>query len=557
MLSYQEKYRFWCENSAFDNETQSELRSLTDEKEIEDRFYQDLEFGTAGLRGIMGAGTNRINRYTVGKATLGLAEYLLETDPDAKQKGVVIGFDTRNGSEMLASCAANVLTAKNIPVYLFDQPVPTPVLSYSVRRLNTASGIVITASHNPPVYNGYKVYDPKGYQLGIETADAVLAKINQIEDWGSIPAKGNDALLTMLGDKMLDEFTDTVLQQSTVSDSDAKKDLKLVYTPIHGTGRKPIVSILKKDGFAQVHVVPEQEMPDGKFPTVKSPNPEERGALLCGIKLAEELGADLVIGSDPDADRIGCAVRHDGQMTLLSGNQAGALLTDFILKTKADLGTNPVVITTIVTSDLGLAIAKAHGCQTKQVLTGFKFIGEQITAFEEEQKNGDPNAHHFVLGYEESYGYLAGTHARDKDAVVAAMLIAEMAAFHKKQGKTLIDALEDLYKEHGTYLDKVDSFTLQGKEGLEEICSIMEDLRADHSFLPDVEQTLDYQLGVEDLPHANVLKFYLAGGSWIAARPSGTEPKIKFYYCIREKDQERAQKKLSFLQEIIRKKCGL
>lgn len=557
MLSYQEKYQLWCTSPAFDKETQNELLCLSDEKEIEDRFYKDLDFGTAGLRGIMGAGTNRVNRYTVGKATLGLAKYLLETDPDTEKKGVVIGYDTRNASDFLAKCAADVLTAMNIPVYLFDQAVPTPVLSYSVRRFGTASGIVITASHNPPAYNGYKVYDPKGYQLGIEQADAVLAKMNQIEDWSSIPAKGNDSLLTKLGDSLLNEFTNEVLKQSTFSDRKAKENLKLVFTPIHGTGRKPIAQILEKDGFSDVIIVPEQEMPDGNFPTVKSPNPEERDALLLGIELATSIGADLVIGSDPDADRIGCAVNHNGQMTLLSGNQVGALLVDFLLKTKTVLGSNPVVISTIVTNDLGLTIAKANGCIAQQVLTGFKFIGEKVSAFEAEQQTGAPDAHHFILGYEDSYGYLAGTHARDKDAVVAAMLISEMVAFHKKNGHTLIDALEALYQEYGYYLDKVDSVTLQGKEGLERIAQIMEKLRADHSFLPNLEKTLDYNLGVEDLPPSNVLKFYLTGGSWIAVRPSGTEPKIKFYYCIREKDKETAQKTLSRLQEKIRKACGL
>lgn len=557
MLSYQEKYKEWCSSPAFDDDTKKELAALADEKEIEERFYKDLEFGTAGLRGIMGAGTNRVNRYTVGKATLGLAKYLLENDPEKAKKGVVIGYDTRNNSDSLAKISADVLTAFGIPVYLFDQPVPTPVLSFSVRHFGTASGIVLTASHNPPAYNGYKVFDPRGYQIGIEEAEAVLAKMNEMEDWASIPQKGNDALLTMVGDEVLDLFTTVVLRQSTVSDAETKKALKLVYTPIHGTGRKPVLQILEKDGFTDVTVVAEQEMPDGNFPTVKSPNPEERGALLMGIEMAEKIGADIVVGTDPDADRIGCAVMHKGKMSLLTGNQVGALLVDFLLKTKTVLGTNPVVITTIVTGDMGLAIAKKHGCLTQQVLTGFKFIGEKVTGFEAEQADGKADAHHFVLGYEESYGYLAGTHARDKDAVVAAMLIAEMAAYHKKNGKTLVDALEDLYTEHGFFLDKVESFTLQGKEGLERIGEIMTLLRANPDFLPNVETVLDYSKGVEDLPRSNVLKFYLKGGSWVAARPSGTEPKIKFYYCIREKDRSTAEETLSRLQSIIREKTDL
>ncbi len=557
MLSYKEKYRFWCTSPAFDEDTHRELLALKDEKEIEDRFYKDLEFGTAGLRGIMGAGTNRMNRYTVGKATLGLGLYLLEHDPDTKKKGVVIGYDTRNQSDTLARFSADVLTSLGIPVYLFDQCVPTPVLSFSVRHFGCASGIVVTASHNPPIYNGYKVYDPRGYQLGIEEAEAVLSKMNDLTDWAQIPNSGDDSLLTMVGDETLDLFTNEVLRQSTLKDPEAKRNLKLVFTPIHGTGRKPVLQILEKDGFTDVHMVKEQEMPDGNFPTVKSPNPEERGALLMGIEMAEKIGADLVIGTDPDADRIGIAVRHEGKMSLVTGNQVGALLVDFLLKTKTVLGTNPVVINTIVTSDLGIVIAKKRGCQAMQVLTGFKFIGEKVTLFEKEQLSSLPEARHFVLGYEESYGYLAGTHARDKDAVVASMLIAEMAAFYKKEGKTVIDALSDLYDEFGYYLDKVESFTLQGKEGLERISQIMSQLREDHSFLPGVENVLDYAKGVEDLPRSNVLKFYLSGGSWVAARPSGTEPKIKFYYCIREKDQESAQALLSNLQEKIKEKTGL
>ena len=557
MDSYRAEFEIWKSSPVFDEETRRELESLTDEKEIEDRFYKELEFGTAGLRGIMGAGTNRINRYTVGKATMGLANYLFETDPETKKKGVVIAFDTRNNSTSLARNTADVLTAMGIPVYLFDQPVPTPVLSFAVRHFGTASGIVLTASHNPPASTGYKVYDPRGYQLGIEEAEAVLKKVGEIEDWGAIPTKGDDSLLTMVGDEVLDVFTNAVLRQSTLKDAAAKKALKLVFTPIHGTGRKPVLQILEKDGFTDVTVVAEQKMPDGNFPTVKSPNPEERGALMMGIRLAQTIGADLVIGTDPDADRIGCAVAHEGEMLLLTGNQVGALLVDYLLKTKTVLGENPTVLTTIVTSDLGEAVAKKHGCNVKKVLTGFKFIGEKITEYEAAQMAGEKGVPNFLLGYEESYGYLAGTHARDKDAVVAAMLIAEMAAFHKTQGRTLAEALKTLYDEYGFYLDKVESFSLQGKEGLERIGQIMTEIRSDESFLPGVEKVADYSKGIDSLPVSNVLKFHLAGGSWVVARPSGTEPKIKFYYCIREKDQKKAEETLASLQAIIREKCKL
>lgn len=505
----------------------------------------------------MGAGTNRINRYTVGKATLGLARFLEENRENAKEKGVAIGFDTRNNSTYFANIAAGVLSSLGFRTYLFDQAVPTPTLSFAVRHLGAAAGIVITASHNPPVYNGYKVYDESGCQLGVAEADAVLKKINAIASWSEIPTGRDDKRIVSLGDALLQEFSAAVLRQATFCDAEAKADLKLVYTPIHGTGRVPVLDVLAKDGFSQVQVVREQEMPDGNFPTVKSPNPEERGALEMGISLAEKTGADLVLGTDPDSDRIGCAVRHKGKTELLTGNQVGALLLDFLLSCRTVLGENPMLISTIVSSDLGRAIAKKRGCGCQQVLTGFKFIGEKITQFENEQAEKKDGAHHFLLGFEESYGYLVGSHARDKDAVVAAMLISEMAAYHKKRGKTLVDALQDLYEEVGYYLDSVVSFTLQGKEGIERIGAIMSELRSDSSFLPSVQESLDYSKGIGGLPKSNVLKFLLSDGSWIAARPSGTEPKIKFYYCIKAENQTEAERKLLSLSSLIMNKTGL
>ena len=557
MLSYRENFTLWSQSPAFDAKTRQEVLALTDEKEIEDRFYRDLEFGTAGLRGIMGAGTNRINSYTVGRASLGLARHLEKKYPDGKEKGIVIGYDTRNQSDTLARRTADVFTACGFRVYLFDQCVPTPTLSFSVRHLHCISGVVLTASHNPPAYNGYKAYDNTGCQIGIEEANSVLAEIGAIEDWAEIPEKGNDELLTFVGEDLIHSFTNAVLTQSTLKDREAKGNLKLVYTPIHGSGHVPVLQILEKDGFQNVTVVEEQRLPNGNFPTVKSPNPEERGALEMGIQLAEKIGADLVIGTDPDADRIGCAVHHEGKTVLLSGNQVGALLCDFILQNRTVLGKNPVVINTIVSSDLGCAIAKGRGCESMQVLTGFKFIGEKVTLFEKEREENLETAHHFVLGYEESYGYLSGTHARDKDAIVAAMLISEMAAFHKREGRTLVDALEMLYKEFGYYLDSVDSFTLQGKEGLEKIAEIMKNARANPDFIPNVEKILDYSLGIDSLPPSNVLKFYLKDGSWVAMRPSGTEPKIKFYYCIRSNDKKSAEESLQILRKTLTEKFGL
>ncbi|MBR5295297.1 MAG: phospho-sugar mutase, partial [Clostridia bacterium] len=409
----------------------------------------------------------------------------------------------------------------------------------------------------PPAYNGYKAYDETGCQLGIEDANAVLNKVDEIADWNEIPSKGNDAFLEFIGDAALSDFCNAVLRQATFRDEDAKKDLRIVYTPIHGTGLEPITQILEKDGFTNVTVVEEQKIPDGNFPTVKSPNPEERGALEMGISLAEKIGADLVIGSDPDADRVGCAVNHNGTLTLLSGNQVGALLVDFLLKNRTVLGENPMIITSIVTSDMGKYIAEKSGCGFEQVLTGFRFIGNKMTAYEKEITEKKEGAHHFLIGFEESYGYLCGSHARDKDAVLGAMLVAEMAAYHKQNGKTLIDALEDLYSEFGFFLDKVESFALQGKEGIARIGQIMELLRKEPDFLPGTEKVLDYAKGVDSLPKSNVLKIYLKGGSWVAARPSGTEPKIKFYYSIRENDRASAEKKLEELKKVILEKTGL
>ncbi len=553
-MDYRLKYQSWCESDAIDEDTKKELLALSDEKEIEDRFYKDLEFGTAGLRGIMGAGTNRINAYTVGKATLGLARYLLENFPQTKEKGVAIGYDTRNHSAELARNAANVLTHLGILVYLFDQAVPTPALSFAVRHFACVSGIVITASHNPSQYNGYKVFDQTGCQLGIQDAQAVLENIEAISDWSEIPKEGDDTLLTMLSDETLDQFTTAVLRQSTFKDTLSKRSLRLVYTPLHGTGRKSVLQILEKDGFSQVITVKEQEMPNGDFPTVKSPNPEERGSLEMGIALAKQEGADLVIGTDPDADRIGCAAFHRGEIQLLTGNQVGALLVDFLLKTKTVLGENPVLVTTVVTSDLGKNIAEKRGCQVQQVLTGFKFIGGKVTEFEMERERGDRDAHHFLFGYEESYGYLAGSHVRDKDAVVASMLISEMAAYHKAMGRTLIDALEELYREFGFYLDAMDPFTFHGKEGFLRIQQIMAQMREDPSFLPGVRSVQDFSKGEGGLPPSNVLKFILDGGSWVAARPSGTEPKIKFYYAVREENREKATQTLKLLKEAVLQK---
>ncbi|MBQ4036787.1 MAG: phospho-sugar mutase [Clostridia bacterium] len=542
MCQYQKSYEAWCNDPAIAEEDRKALCALTDEKEIRDRFYTELDFGTAGLRGVMGLGANRMNRYTVARATLGLAT-VLQGERDAFTRGVAIGYDTRNNSAFFARVAADVLTAKGFSVKLFDRAVPTPVLSFAVRELGCAAGIVITASHNPKEYNGYKVYDETGCQLLTDKAKAVTDEVARIKDFSLLPKKGNDALLETVGEELLSRYEERLLSESIVSDESAKAELSVVFTAIHGTGSACTPALLRKDGFRQLALVEEQMVQDGNFPTVKSPNPEEKGALQMGLSLAEEIGADLVVGTDPDADRMGCAARRNGVMTLLSGNQVGALLLDFILKVKKPLPDHPVMINTVVSGELGGALAKSAGVEHVQVLTGFKYIGERITAYEKERALKGDSAPAFLLGYEESYGYLVGEHARDKDASVASMLVCEMAAYHKAQGRTLHDALEELYAKHGYYLDVVESVTLPGKEGMDRIAAMMRQLREEGAPLSELAETLDYQAGVADLPRANVLKFRLQCGSWIAVRPSGTEPKIKFYYSVVAESREAAEKK--------------
>lgn len=533
----------------FDDETKQELLKITDEKELEDRFYKDLAFGTGGLRGIMGAGPNRMNRYTVSKATLGLANYLQAEF--SGEKRVAIAFDSRNHSESFAKSAAEVLAAKGITVCLFNQIMPTPVLSFAVRHLQCAAGIVITASHNPKEYNGYKVYDQNGCQLVPEFADQVIAYVNAITDLRSVPhldfeVAQSSGLIQMVGDEVLEAFLSAVRTQEIYTEP---SDLKVVYTPLHGTGNLPVRRILSD---YHVSVVPEQELPDGNFSTVRSPNPEERDALTLAVEQAKRENADLVLGTDPDCDRVGIAVRHKDEFVLMSGNQVGALLADFVLRFKKEqLNEKSTMVKTIVTNDLGANIGRKYGLQIVETLTGFKYIGEQINRYEQ---NGDRE---FVLGYEESYGYLVGTHARDKDAVVASMLICEMTAYHKVNGRTLVDALQALYNEYGFYLDALDSFTLKGKEGTEKIRAIMYAFRtAGVSAFEGVARVIDYAEGVENLPQENVLKFLFENGSWLAVRPSGTEPKLKVYYSVRGASESDANAFLSVLRGTIREAIG-
>lgn len=541
-MDYKERYNEWL---LFDDDTKQELLKITDEKEIEDRFYKDLAFGTGGMRGVMGAGSNRMNRYTVARATLGLANYLSEFQKP--QKSVVIAYDSRNNSEDFAKCAAEVLAVKGITVYLFDRITPTPVLSFAVRHLGCAAGIVITASHNPKEYNGYKVYDENGCQLVPSLADKVIARVQEITDYRSVPRLDfevalQSGMIQMVGDEVLDAFLDAVKTQALYTEP---SKLKIVYTPLHGTGNIPVRRILKD---YLVSVVEEQAVPDGNFSTVRSPNPEEKDALNLAIVCAKEKNADLVLGTDPDCDRVGIAVRHNGDYVLLTGNQVGALLADFVLRFKADtLNEKSTLVKTIVTNDLGANIGRKYGLQIVETLTGFKYIGDQINRYE---KTGEKE---FVMGYEESYGYLVGTHARDKDAVVASMLICEMTAYHKNNGKTLVDALEEIYKEYGFYLDALDSFVLQGIDGVQKMNAVLDTLRArGESAFPDVETVQDFSEGIGDLPKENVLKFLFANGSWLAVRPSGTEPKLKVYYSVRGESHEAAAEQLSALREQMK-----
>lgn len=548
-MDIHEKYEYWL---TFDDNTKNELESITDKKEIEDRFYKDLEFGTGGLRGIMGAGANRMNKYTVGKATKGLCEYL--KNEFAGEKSVVIAYDSRNNSKAFAECAAEVLCYNGIKTFLFEEIMPTPVLSFSVRYLNCNAGIVITASHNPKEYNGYKVYDEYGCQLVPKYADKVISYINNVKDIKSVKHMNlnmalSNGYLTYIGDEVLNSYISEVEKMAVYKEA---SDLKIVYTPLHGTGNIPVRKVLSDMSF-DVSVVKEQAVADGNFTTVRSPNPEEKDALNMALEQAKRANADLVIGTDPDCDRVGVGVLHNGEYTLLTGNQTGALLVDFYLKfKKQSLNPKSTLVKTIVTNDLGAEIARKNGLNVVETLTGFKYIGDQITKYEKTGEN------EFLIGYEESYGYLVGTYARDKDAVVASMLICEMAAYYKKNKMTLVDALNVLYSEYGFYLDALDSFVLKGKDGASRIKNIMSYFRANKATVfPNITDVKDYSTGIGDLPKSNVLKFFLKGGSWIAVRPSGTEPKLKMYYSVRGIDSSTCERSLQNIRTIINGIMGM
>ena len=559
-MNYMEIYNQWLESDYFDADTKKELENIKgNEKEIEDRFYTDLEFGTAGLRGIIAAGTNRINIYTVRRATFGLANYIIKnTTEEEKERGVVIAHDNRHMSREFCLEAANTLAACGIKAYIFDSLRTTPELSFAVRKLHTIAGIVITASHNPPEYNGYKVYWEDGAQVMPEIASAITAEVNAITDYSTIPTIKDEQkdLVVMLDDKQDTAFIEAVKTQVIKTELVKKvgKEFKIVYTPLCGTGNVPVTRALAEVGFENVIVVPEEQNPDPNFAGIEYPNPEEHKALTRGIALAKAEGADLVIATDPDCDRVGVAVKTTtGEYALLTGNQIGAMLTNYIIESSKEenkLDPKATLVKTIVTSEFGADIARANNLDVINVLTGFKFIGQKIKSFEE---SGDRT---YLFGYEESYGYLVGTHARDKDGVVASLLISEMAAYYYDKGMSLYEGLQELYKKYGYFKEKTISLTLKGIEGLAKIKEIITYFRENdikefnNTKVVDLK---DYQKGIDDLPKSNVLKYFLEDGSWIAVRPSGTEPKLKFYVAVKGQDESECAGKIANIESDINK----
>ena len=561
-MGYKEVYQLWKDYPELNADLRAELEAMTDEGEIEDRFYQDLEFGTGGMRGKIGAGNHRMNVYMVAKATYGLGKYLLATDPKNAEKGVAIAFDSRNKSAEFAQTAARVLAAMGVQAYLFESLRPTPVLSFTVRHVGAAGGIVITASHNPKEYNGYKVYGPDGGQMVSPAADELVAEIEKIDNYFDIPLANmqtavEDGMIQIIGKEVDDAYAAAV---ENVVKANPGSDLKVIYTPIHGSGNVPVRRVLDDLGYKNVTVVAEQEQPDGNFPTVSYPNPEERSVFNIAMEMPEASDVDIIIGTDPDCDRVGVVGRNaEGEFVVFTGNQTGALLVDYFLKTRTELPDNKVVIKTIVTSELGGIVAKANGAEVVDVLTGFKYIGEHMTEYE---KTGEKT---FAFGYEESYGYLAGNYARDKDAVLASALVCEMADYYKKQGMTLYDALEGLYQKFGYFIEGIQSMTLEGIEGKKQIANIMEKFRANHfdAFADEKlvtyndyqsKESLDLASGEKsaiDLPKSNVLKFVFNENSWYALRPSGTEPKLKVYYSATDNSRERAEEKMEILKKAV------
>lgn len=570
-MNYKHLYENWLNDDYFDVKTKEELINIKDdEKEIEDRFYKDLEFGTGGLRGIIGAGTNRVNIYTISKATQGLADYILDQKEYTKEKGVAIGYDSRFMSQEFAEITALVLNGNGIKTYLFDELRPTPMVSFAIRELGCIAGVVITASHNPPEYNGYKIYGEDGGQVPFPKDTEIIAYVNNVKDFKTIKKLDKDkaikeGLFNIIGKEIDEKYDENVLKQLLNKEVIEKaSDLKIVYTPIHGTGNKPVRRILEKAGFKNVNIVKEQELPDCNFSTVSYPNPEDPNAFKLALKLADEIDADIIVGTDPDADRVGTVVKNNnGEYVILSGNMIGVLLTEYILSQRQQGGTlskKGAIISTVVSSNMTEKIAKNYNIDYFNVLTGFKFIGEKIKQFEQ------TNCNEYIFGFEESYGCLAGTYARDKDAVVATMLICELAAFYKTKDMTLYEGLQEVYKKYGYFKEDIKSITLKGIDGLKDMDKIMTYLRTSSPSnvngaevieirdykLGEIKNLVDNSVSNTNLPKSNVLYFTLSDKSWFCVRPSGTEPKIKIYFGVEEDSNDAADNKLkSLIKDVM------
>lgn len=565
-------YEEWLNNATADADLKQELLSIKgDEGEISDRFYKSLEFGTAGLRGVIGAGTNRMNIYTVGAATQGLAEYVNSITENGK---VAIAYDSRIKSDLFAKHAASVFAANGVTVYLYPELAPTPMLSFAVRYLKCDAGAVLTASHNPSKYNGYKAYGPDGCQLGLEASEYVLSIIEKVNIFTDVKTCDFDEAvksgkIKLIGDDVVNAYLDAVQKQSVADSSYNFGDMKVIYTPLHGAGNKPVRAILERIGVSNVVVVPEQELPDGNFPTAPYPNPEIRQAFECALNLAEKENPDLLLATDPDSDRVGIAVKNNGEFCLMSGNDVGALLLNYLLERKTALGTlpkNPVAVKTIVSTNLANAIAADYGCELKEVLTGFKFIGEQVLLLE--QKGEEER---FIFGFEESYGYVAGGYVRDKDAVVASMLICEMCCYYKAKGMNLIEVLDSLYKKYGYFYSCQRGITCEGQDGMAKMAEAMKNLREN----PPKEiagfktlNVLDYSTSVNTelasgkksvikLPKSDVLSYVLEDGAGAIVRPSGTEPKIKIYISSIGNDLDSAIDTAKTIGDDVQKSLNL
>ena len=571
-MTEMELYKLWCQNATEDEDLVRELKEIaSDEEAIKDRFYRDLEFGTGGLRGVIGAGAYRLNIYTIRRATQGLADYVNDAFSDA---AVAISFDSRIKSDVFAKEAASVLAANGIKVYIYTELMPTPCLSWAVRACKAQAGIMITASHNPAKYNGYKVYGEDGCQMTIDAANAVTEKIAAVDMFGGAKVMSFDegvksGMISFISQDIIEKYYEKVLEQGIHTDLVAQSGLKVVYTPLNGTGNKPVREILKRIGIKEVTVVPEQENPDGNFPTCPFPNPEIKEALAKGLELCASVKPDLLLATDPDCDRVGIAVPGDnGEFVLFSGNEVGAMLLKYVCQERTALGTmpkDPVAVKTIVSTDICKKIAAEYNVELREVLTGFKFIGEQIGFLE---KKGEQDR--YIFGFEESYGYLAGSYVRDKDAVVASMLICEMAAFYRTKGISLLKAREDLYAQYGNYLHSQKSFQCEGASGMERMKEIMTDLRTNvpteigglkvlvfGDYMASEETELaSGKKTVIDLPKSDVLAFRLEQGASVILRPSGTEPKIKAYYTTIGEKREDAQKLEEKIAEDFKAKLG-